>query len=65
MIDGTTYSEDKILPIALDISMMLSAALITVDALNFQALRISIFSAPKLPSVIHNEDSDDMFEGSY
>ena len=59
LIDGTTYSEDKILPIALDISMMLSAALITVDALNFQALRISIFSAPKLPSarVIQNEDN--------
>jgi hypothetical protein len=65
---GTTYSEDRILPVVLDISMMFSTALISVeDDLEFRERRLFLLSTPKLPSVMQSEDNDDMSEseGSY
>ena len=60
MIDKTTYSEDEILPIALDISMMYSRALLSVDDVyvKFRRTRYTLFSDPKLPSVMQNEDNN-------
>jgi len=68
LVDGTTYSEDRILPVVLDISMMFSTALISVeDDLEFRERRLFLLSTPKLPSVMQSEDNDDMSEseGSY
>ena len=67
LVDGTTYSEDKVLPVVLDISMMFSAALISVedDLVKFRETRMFLLSTPKLPSVMQNEDNDDMSERSY
>jgi hypothetical protein len=60
MIDNTAYSQDEILPIALDISMMFSRALLSVDDIyvRFRNTRYTLFSDPKLPSVMQNEDNN-------